>query len=229
MDELNRIKQVLETALLTSLEPLSPGQMGKLFEPALDGDLVRRMLEELRGDWTGRGVELVQLATGWRFQSRRELQVYLDRLSPEKAPRYSRSAMETLAIIAYRQPVTRGDIEAIRGVVVATEVLRRMEERQWIEVVGHREAPGRPALYATTRTFLDDLGLRSLSELPPLADLDHATQIELTDAKQPYTPTLDAALDNETVIAGGAEATSGPRPDRPEVVEPAPPSGASIH
>jgi segregation and condensation protein B len=231
MDELNQIKRVLETALLTSLEPLSPAQMGKLFEPALDGDLVRRMLDELRGDWTGRGVELVQVATGWRFQSCRELQVYLDRLSPEKPPRYSRSAMETLAIIAYRQPVTRGDIEAIRGVVVATEVLRRMEERQWIEVVGHREAPGRPALYATTKTFLDDLGLRSLSELPPLADLDHATQIELTDARQPYTPTLDAALDNETVIAGGAEATAATdsRPGGPDQVEPAPPSGASIH
>jgi segregation and condensation protein B len=229
MDELNRIKQVLETALLTSLEPLSPAQMGKLFEPALDGDFVRRMLEELRGDWTGRGVELVQVATGWRFQSRRELQAYLDRLAPEKPPRYSRSAMETLAIIAYRQPVTRGDIEAIRGVVVATEVLRRMEERQWIEVVGHREAPGRPALYATTKTFLDDLGLRSLSELPPLADLDHPTQIELTDARQPYTPTLDAALDNETVIAGGTTAVVDARPDGPDVVEPAPPSGASIH
>ena len=229
MDELNRIKQVLETALLTSLEPLSPMQMGKLFEPALDGDFVRRMLEELRGDWTGRGVELVQLASGWRFQSRRELQVYLDRLSPEKPPRYSRSAMETLAIIAYRQPVTRGDIEAIRGVVVGSEVLRRMEERQWIEVVGHREAPGRPALYATTKTFLDDLGLRSLSELPPLADLDLATQIELTDARQPYTPTLDAALDNETVIAGGAESAAGPAGDGPDAIEPAPPSGASIH
>jgi segregation and condensation protein B len=229
MDELNRIKQVLETALLTSLEPLSPAQMGKLFEPALDADFVRRMVEELRGDWVGRGVELVQVATGWRFQSHRELQVYLDRLSPEKPPRYSRSAMETLTIIAYRQPVTRGDIEAIRGVVVASEVLRRMEERQWIEVVGHREAPGRPALYATTKTFLDDLGLRSLSELPPLADLDHATQIELTDARQPFTPTLDAALDNETVIAGGAAAAVDPNSEGPDVVEPAPPSGASIH
>ena len=229
MDELNRIKQVLETALLTSLEPLSPGQMGKLFEPALESNLVRRMLEELREDWTGRGVELVQLATGWRFQSRKELQAYLDRLSPEKPPRYSRSAMETLAIIAYRQPVTRGDIEAIRGVVVATEALRRMEERQWIEIVGHREAPGRPALYATTKAFLDDLGLRSLSELPPLADLDHATQIELTDARQPYTPTLDAALDNETVIAAGTTAGADSIRDGTESVEPAPPSGASIH
>lgn len=230
MDELNRIKQVLETALLTSVEPLSPLQMSRLFEPVLEPDLVRRMLDELGGDWRGRGIELVQVATGWRFQSRKELQVYLDRLSPEKPPRYSRSAMETLAIIAYRQPVTRGDIEAIRGVVVATEVLRRMEERQWIEVVGHREAPGRPALYATTKTFLDDLGLRSLSELPPLADLDHATQIELTDARQPYTPTLDAALDNQTVIDAGAEpaAAAIPWPEEPETIEP-PPPGASIH
>ena len=219
MDELNQIKQVLETALLTSLEPLTPAQMGRLFEPGLESDLVRRVLDELRGDWTGRGVELVQVATGWRFQSKRELQPYLDRLSPEKPPRYTRSAMETLAIIAYRQPVTRGDIEAIRGVVVATEVLRRMEERQWIEVVGHREAPGRPALYATTKTFLDDLGLRSLSELPPLADLDHATQIELTDARHPYTPTLDAALDNETVIAGGS-ASGSAREDRRDRDEP---------
>lgn len=231
MDELNQIKQVLETALLTSLEPLTPAQMGKLFEPVLDNDLVRRMLDELRTDWTGRGVELVQLASGWRFQSRRDLQPYLDRLSPEKPPRYSRSAMETLAIIAYRQPVTRGDIEAIRGVVVATEVLRRLEERQWVEVVGHREAPGRPALYATTRNFLDDLGLRSLSELPPLADLDHATQIELNDARQPYTPTFDAALDNDTVIAEGtATAAAGSEPeDGTDTVEPSPPSGASIH
>ncbi|MEO8134443.1 MAG: SMC-Scp complex subunit ScpB, partial [Betaproteobacteria bacterium] len=202
--------------------------LGKLFEPVLAGDMVRRVVDELRGDWVGRGIELVQIATGWRFQSKPELQVHLDRLSPEKPPKYTRSTMETLAIIAYRQPVTRADIEAIRGVVVATEILRRMEERQWIEVVGHREAPGRPALYATTKTFLDDLGLRSLSELPPLADLDHATQIELTDARQPYTPTLDAALDNQTVIAGGAAAAIA-EPPGADGVEPAPPSGASIH
>ena len=227
MDELNRIKQIVETALLTSLEPLTPSQLGRLFEPALDAALVRGMIDELRTDWTGRGVELVQVATGWRFQSRPDLQQHLDRLSPERPPRYSRSAMETLAIIAYRQPVTRGDIESIRGVVVATEVLRRLEERQWVEVVGHREAPGRPALYATTKTFLDDLGLRSLSELPPLSDLDHAMQIELTDARQPYTPTLDAALDNETVIGGGAAAR--PEADDGDGIEPAPPTGASIH
>ena len=227
MDDLNRIKQVVETALLTSTEPLTYSQLGKLFEPALPGDLVRRVVDELRGDWTNRGVELVQVATGWRFQSKPELQAHLDRLSPEKPPKYSRSALETLAIIAYRQPVTRADIEAIRGVVVASDILRRMEDRNWIEVVGHREAPGRPALYATTKTFLDDLGLRSLSELPPLADLDHATQIELTDARQPYTPTLDEGkLDNQTLFddagpvgaAGsdgpaGADGPPGPGPD----------------
>jgi segregation and condensation protein B len=215
MDELNRIKQVVETALLTTPEPLTAGQLGKLFDPPLPAERMRRVVDELRGDWAGRGVELAQVATGWRFQSRPELQQHLDRLSPEKAPKYTRSTMETLAIIAYRQPVTRADIEAIRGVVVATEILRRMEERNWIEVVGHREAPGRPALYATTKTFLDDLGLRSLSELPPLADLDHATQIELTDARQPYTPTLDAALDNQTVT-GDAGTGSDARADEPD-------------
>ena len=232
MDELNKLKQVLETALLTTQEPLSYNQLGKLFEPALAGDLTRRLVDELKNDWIGRGIELVQVATGWRFQSRPELQQHLDRLSPEKAPKYSRSTMETLAIIAYRQPVTRADIEAIRGVVVASDILRRMEDRNWIEVVGHREAPGRPALYATTKTFLDDLGLRSLSELPPLADLDHATQIELTDARQPYTPTLDAALDNETIIGdarGNTPAASdgdvgadggSDGPDRGDGVEP---------
>jgi len=212
MDDLNKTKQVLETALLTTTEPLSTTQLARLFEPALSGEFVRRLLDELKVDWVDRGVELVQVATGWRFQSKPELQAHLDRLSPEKPPKYSRSTLETLAIIAYRQPVTRADIEAIRGVVVASEILRRMEERSWIEVVGHREAPGRPALYATTKTFLDDLGLRSLSELPPLADLDHATQIELTDARQPYTPTLDAALDNQTVIGDArhdASATYG--------------------
>src|SRR5512141_470713 len=219
MDDLNRTKQVLETALLTTTEPLSYNQLSKLFEPAITGDLTRRLVDELKSDWTGRGIELVQLATGWRFQSKPELQPHLDRLAPEKPPKYSRSTLETLAIIAYRQPVTRADIEAIRGVVVAAEILRRMEDRNWIEVVGHREAPGRPALYATTKTFLDDLGLRSLSELPPLADLDHATQIELTDARQPYTPTLDAALDNRTVI-GDARGHGSAAPDGSERASP---------
>ena len=208
MDELNRIKRVLETALLTSAEPLTNAQLSRMFEPSLPQDMVRRFIDELSGDWNGRGVELVQVATGWRFQSKPDLQEHLDRLSPTKPPKYSRSALETLAIIAYRQPVTRADIEAIRGVVVASDILRRMEERQWIEVVGHRETPGRPALYATTKTFLDDLGLRSLSELPPLADLDHATQIELTDARQPYTPTLERALDIPTLFGDESPAAA---------------------
>jgi len=133
--------------------------------------MVRRLLEDLRGDWRGKGVELVAVASGWRFQARPEFQVYLDRISPQKPPKYSRAVLETLAIIAYRQPVTRGDIESIRGVTVSPNILKALEGRGWIDVVGHREVPGRPALYSTTRGFLDDLGLRSLDELPPLDDL----------------------------------------------------------
>jgi len=182
MDELKQIKNILEAALLTASEPLPLTQLGKLFEPPLDADLVRRLLEEIRGEWKDRSVELAQVASGWRFQAKPEVQYYLDRLTPEKPPRYSRAVLETLAILAYRQPVTRGDIEAIRGVTVSTSVLRALEERQWIEIIGHRETPGRPALYATTKTFLDDLGLRSLAELPPLADLDPANLLDLTDA-----------------------------------------------
>src|SRR5437762_12935854 len=158
MSDLTEIKQILEAALLVAGEPVAITQLARLFEPPLDGDLVRKILDELRHDWTGRKVELVQVASGWRFQGRADVQPYLDRLSPEKPPRYSRAVMETLAIIAYQQPVTRGDIEAIRGVAVSTNVVKTLEDRQWVEVVGHRETPGRPALYATTKTFLDDLG-----------------------------------------------------------------------
>src|SRR5207248_231881 len=172
MSDIAEIKQILEAALLVAGEPVAPAQLARLFEPALDGELVRKVLDELCEDWSGRKVELVQVASGWRFQGRPDVQPYLDRLTPEKPPRYSRAVMETLAIIAYQQPVTRGDIEAIRGVAVATSVVKALEDRQWVEVVGHRETPGRPALYATTKTFLDDLGLRSLSELPPLAELE---------------------------------------------------------
>lgn len=164
-------KSIIETALLVSQEPLALHQLGKLFDDALGAETLRKLLEELRRDWSGRGVELVSVAGGWRFQSRPEYQKYLDRLSPEKPPRYSRAVLETLAIIAYRQPVTRGDIEEIRGVAVSAQVIRTLEERGWIEAVGHREVPGRPALFATTRKFLDDLNLRALNELPPLEDL----------------------------------------------------------
>ncbi len=170
-------KVVLETALLVAGEPMPLPELKKLFDQEFDDDTWRTLLDDLRRDWANRGVELVQLATGWRFQTRPEYQGFLDRLKNEKPPRYSRAAMETLAIIAYRQPVSRGDIEDIRGVAVSPNVLKTLEGRGWIDVVGHRDAPGRPALYATTKKFLDDLGLRSLSELPPLTEIEQVMDL----------------------------------------------------
>jgi segregation and condensation protein B len=167
-------KKVLETALLCAHEPLSVNDLKKLYvsgDDADDGitaDVIRQMLAELREDWQGKGVEVVSLSTGWRFQSRAEMKVYLDRLNPEKPPKYTRATLETLAIIAYRQPVTRGDIEEIRGVTVSSQTVKLLEDRNWIEAIGHRDVPGRPALFATTKRFLDDLGLTSLDQLPPL-------------------------------------------------------------
>ncbi len=161
-------KRVLETALICASAPLSLNDMKALFDGAVGLDTLRRLLDELVQDWQGRGVELVALASGWRFQSRPEMRSYLDRLHPEKPPRYSRAAMETLAIVAYRQPVTRGDIEDIRGVTVSSNIVKQLEDRGWIDAIGYREAPGRPALYATTRQFLDDLGLASLDQLPEI-------------------------------------------------------------
>jgi len=182
MDDLKQIKGILEAALLVAGEPVPVAQLAKLFEPALDAEVVRKLLDEVRDEWSGKTVELVQVASGWRFQGTPGIQPYLDRLSPEKPPRYSRAVMETLAIIAYQQPVTRGDVEAIRGVAVSTSVVTALTDRQWVEVVGYRETPGRPALYATTKTFLDDLGLRSLSELPSLDELDASHLLEMPDA-----------------------------------------------
>ncbi|MBI4996465.1 MAG: SMC-Scp complex subunit ScpB [Rhodocyclales bacterium] len=170
-------KIVLETALLVANEPMPLPELKKLFDQEFDDDTWRTLLDDLRRDWAGRGVELVQLATGWRFQTRPEYQGFLDRLKNERPPRYSRAALETLAIIAYRQPVSRGDIEDIRGVAVSPNVLKTLEARGWIDVVGHRDAPGRPALYATTKKFLDDLGLRSLSELPPLTEIERVMDL----------------------------------------------------
>ena len=170
-DDVGQLKTVLETALLTTQDPLPVADLCKLFDDQINAETVRRLLEDLRADWQGKGVELVSVSSGYRFQTRTEFQRYLDRLNPQKPPKYSRAVLETLAIIAYRQPVTRGDIEDIRGVSVSTGVLKALEARGWVDVVGHREVPGRPALYSTTRTFLDDLGLRSLQELPPLDDL----------------------------------------------------------
>lgn len=159
-------KRVLETALICSHQPIQIRDLRVLFDDALGADTIRTLLEEMQLDWAQRGVELVQVATGWRFQSRPEMREYLDRLNPEKPPKYSRAVMETLAIIAYRQPVTRGDMEDIRGVTVNSLVIKQLEDRGWVEVIGHRETVGRPSLYATTRQFLDDLGLASLDQLP---------------------------------------------------------------
>lgn len=161
-------KRVLETALICAVAPMPLRELRQLFDDQIGADTLRMLLDQLAGDWAGRGVELVAVASGWRFQSRPEMRTYLDRLHPEKPPRYSRAAMETLAIVAYRQPVTRGDIEDIRGVTVSSQIVKQLEDRGWVEAIGYREAPGRPALYATTRQFLDDLGLQSLSQLPPL-------------------------------------------------------------
>jgi segregation and condensation protein B len=215
MVDLNEVKSVLEAALLVAGEPVPASQLARLFEPPLDADLVRRLLDELKQDWRGRKVELVQVASGWRFQSRLEIQPYLDRLTPERPPRYSRAVMETLAIIAYQQPVTRGDIEAVRGVAVSTNVVKTLEDRQWVEVVGHRETPGRPALYATTKTFLDDLGLRSLAELPPLTELDPSHLLETPDAP---TKAAEAPLALASPILGSDPAAeSGAAADRGEL------------
>jgi segregation and condensation protein B len=169
-------KKVLETALLCAHEPLSINAMKKLYggesgdddESPVGADTIKSMLEELRSDWADKGIEVVGLSTGWRFQSRPEMKKYLERLNPEKPPKYTRATLETLAIIAYRQPVTRGDIEEIRGVTVNSQTIKLLEDRNWIEAVGHRDVPGRPALFATTKQFLDDLGLSALDQLPPL-------------------------------------------------------------
>lgn len=170
-------KRVLETALLAAASPMQVADLRRLFEFDPGPDLIRRLLDESRDEWSDRGVELAFLASGWRFQTRPEFQQYIDRLKIERAPKYSRAVMETLAIIAYRQPVTRGDIEDIRGVAVSPNVIKTLESRGWIDAVGHRDAPGRPALYATTRKFLDDLRLRSLSELPPLNEIERVMDL----------------------------------------------------
>ncbi len=176
-------KRVVETALLCASQPLGVAALRSLFDDELDADTVRGLLDELQQDWADRGVELRAVAGGWRFQSREDMQPYLQRLNPEKPPRYSRAVQETLAIIAHRQPVTRGDIEDIRGVSVNAQILRQLEERGWIEAIGHREGPGRPVLFATTRQFLDDLGLHNLGDLEePPVQTDDPRQFELIGA-----------------------------------------------
>jgi segregation and condensation protein B len=195
-------KRVLETALICSQQPLPLRELRVLFNDELGADTIKALLADLQDDWAQRGVELVQVATGWRFQSRPPMREYLDRLHPEKPPKYTRAVLETLAIIAYRQPVTRGDMEEIRGVTINTQILKQLEDRGWVEAIGHREAPGRPALYATTKQFLDDLGLESLDQLPMLES--PAQQAELLaslgqpdDAAQPELA-IDTAPDAPT-------------------------------
>ncbi|QID17596.1 SMC-Scp complex subunit ScpB [Nitrogeniibacter mangrovi] len=182
-------KQILEAALLSASVPRPVAVLRRLFAEDPGPEMVRKLLDELREEWQGRSVELVQTAGGWRFQTRAELQVFLDRLKDEKPPKYSRAVLETLAIIAYRQPVTRGDIEEIRGVTVSTNVIKTLESRGWIDVVGHRDTPGRPALLATTRRFLDELGLRSLTELPPLTEIERIMDL----VELPESDSTDAA------------------------------------
>ncbi len=192
-------RRVLETALICASQPMPLRDLRALFADELGPDTLRTLLDELARDWDGRGVELVTLAGGWRFQSRPEMREYLDRLNPDKPPKYSRAVMETLAIIAYRQPVTRGDIEDIRGVAVATQIVKQLEDRGWVEAIGYRESPGRPALLATTRQFLDDLGLASLEQLPTLGETGNGGDLlieALTDQQPSFIdPQSDLALD----------------------------------
>lgn len=209
-------KRVLETALICSQQPLQVRDMRALFSDALGVDTLKSLLLDLQHDWAQRGVELVSVATGWRFQSRPEMREYLDRLHPEKPPRYSRATMETLAIIAYRQPVTRGDMEDIRGVTINSLILKQLEDRGWVEVIGHREAPGRPGLYATTKQFLDDLGLESLDRLPLLEG--PAQQASMLASLQSPAPALQGALDMD---ASPLEALAGDAPpDEPADAKP---------
>ncbi len=185
LDELTHAKRVLEGVLLASHEPVPLDEIIKVFDPPVPTETVRLLLADLTAEWKERGsIELVQVASGYRFQTRTEMQIHIDRLTPEKPPKYSRAVLETLAIIAYRQPATRGEIEAIRGVAVSTNILKALEDRGWIEVIGHKDTPGRPALYATTKSFLNDLSLRSLSELPPLAELDAHPALEWPEVPQ---------------------------------------------
>ena len=204
-------KRVLETALICANQPLPLRAMRNLFDDQIGSDTLRSMLDELVRDWSGKGVELVSIASGWRFQSRPELREFLDRLHPEKPPKYSRAVLETLAIIAYRQPVTRGDIEDIRGVMVGSQIIKQLEDRGWIEAIGHRDAPGRPSLFATTRQFLDDLGLGSLDQLPTLEGGQAPTDA-LADLQPSLLGEMQGSLELATTLDDGTGEGDGDVP-----------------
>jgi segregation and condensation protein B len=206
-------KRILETALICSTQPLPVRELRVLFDDELGADTIKSLLIELQEDWTQRGLELVSVGSGWRFQSRPEMRDHLDRLHPEKPPRYTRAALETLAIIAYRQPVTRGDMEDIRGVTINSQILKQLEDRNWVEVIGHRETVGRPGLYATTRQFLDDLGLGSLDQLPVIES--PAQQSALLDALAEAVSPEQSALPMEDASPDDAQ------DDAPEAAAPA--------
>lgn len=207
-------KRVLETALICAQQPLPLREMGVLFNGALTPDSIRLALDELQNDWVGRGAELVHVASGWRFQSRPQMREYLDRLHPEKPPRYTRATLETLAIIAYRQPVTRGDMEDIRGVTINSLILKQLEDRGWVEVIGHRETVGRPALYATTKQFLDDLGVDSLDQLPAMDGAGQAAMLEQIEfGMSEAEPLVGDGGDSTSVEAPQDTVHPGARPE----------------
>jgi segregation and condensation protein B len=214
--DMERAKLILEAAILSASEPLQLPDLRKLFHQELSSDMIRRLLDELKSDWSSRAVELTPVASGWRFRVKPEYSQFVHRMNPEKPPRYSRAVMETLAIIAYRQPATRGDVAQIRGVDVSSQIIKTLEEREWIETVGHREVPGRPALYATTKKFLDDLNLRSLEELPPLDELQMTLNITTTD-NEPVTQSPNDEVkavadqeDSETIVREGSSSEIDP-------------------
>lgn len=206
-------KRVIETALLCAQEPITTMDLRRLFVDELGTDELEALLAQIQVDWQDKGMELVHIATGWRFQSRLSMREYLDRLTPEKPPKYSRAVMETLAIIAYRQPVTRGEIEEIRGVAVSSNVMKQLEDRGWVEVIGHKETVGRPGLYATTKQFLDDLSLTNLQSLPMLEDAAPTFE-SLGQGIIEFDP--DATV--ETVITHPDEMQAAP--EAPEAAEP---------
>jgi len=215
MPSQTEVKRILEAALLSSQEPLSLADMKRIFEGQVEPGPLKEALEELGKDWEGKAVGLEQVASGWRFQTRPDFLPFIEKLDPEASPRYSRAVMETLAIIAYRQPVTRGDIENIRGVAVSAQIIQALENRGWVDIVGHRETPGRPELLATTRRFLDDLGLRSLEDLPPLEEIARTVELPQAPAGHPGATTQPAANEPNAEPNGDSHAEPSVEPDAP--------------